>query len=173
MTHLVGAAALVRRLVAVHTLPRRSAVDGWRWQWGTGLILRGIRRNHALQHRVGQRVLGQRLVRGAGLEEGRADVANKVWRDAALAVDGACSTGAAAHKLEPVDRVVLAALLAETRRRLARVVGRVQLVVGVLLQLPGGVAVRHVDALLPHAAPELLRVVAERTLEEVAGGERE
>lgn len=83
----------------------------------------------------------------------------------------ACSTGAAAHEGEPVHRVEGASLFAEARGGFAGVRGCMKLIERVVFQLPGGVSVWHVDALLPHALAELLRVVAQRTLEEVAGGE--
>lgn len=126
--------------------------------------------DHVLQRQIGKRVIGGSSSSSV-LKQVGAQGAHKVGRVAALAVNGPGTAGATAHERKPVHGVEFAALLAEALDRFAGVRGRVQLVEGVVLQLPGGVPVRHVDTLLPHALPELLRVGAQRTLEEVAGGE--
>lgn len=86
-------------------------------------------------------------------------------------MNGASSTRTTTHKGESVHGVERTALLAMADGSLTGVVRGVQLVKGVVLQLPGGVPVRHVDPLLAHALPELVCVVAQWTLEEVACGQ--
>lgn len=63
-----------------------------------------------------------------------------------------------------------ASLLTQADFRFARVRGRVELIERVLFQFPGGVPVRNEDALAAHTLTERVRVVAQGTLEEIAGG---
>lgn len=77
----------------------------------------------------------------------------------------------AREKREPVGAAVPAPVLAGTDDRLAHILRSVQVLVRVRHQLPAGVPVRHENALQAHAAAELLRIVAQRTLEEVARGQ--
>lgn len=87
-------------------------------------------------------------------------------------MNGASSTRAAIHKGESVDGIVFSSLLVLTQadRSFARVFRSVQLVVGVFLEFPRSVPVRHVDSLLPHTSAELFGVIAEGALEEIARG---
>lgn len=108
-------------------------------------------------------------------KETSANIADVAGRGTALAVNGACSTRTAVHERVSVDRIKLPAQLvfAQAHGRLARVSWHVQVVEGVCFEFPGRVSVWYEDSFLTHAAPELVRVRTQWTLEEVAGRECE